>query len=121
MPMMQAMVERANQRFNRENIKAMQAQSASLAAGTDLAAGARALGIAASGREEEFLRAWPAGIKEAIRAAVFDALTRPGGPLPVQFTWAPAYDYEVAVWEVAGTAESMGGMTIALRSPIPGR
>lgn len=121
MPMMQAMVERANQRFNRENIEAIQAQSASLGAGTDLAAGARALGIAADRREEEFLRSWPGGIKEAIRAAVYDALMRPSGPLPVQFTWAPGYDYEVTVWEVAGTAESMGGMTIALKSPVPGR
>ncbi len=121
MPMMQAMVERANHRFNRENIESMRKESASLAPGEDLAAGARALGIAANGREEAFLRAWPPGIREAIRAAVYDALVRPDGPLPVQFTWSPAYDYEVTVWEVAGTAESMGGMTIALKSPVPGR
>lgn len=121
MPMMQAMVERANHRFNRDNMKETRALSESLSPGNDLAAGARALGIAASGREEQFLRSWPAALKEAIRAAVYDALVRADGPLPVQFTWSPAYDYEVTVWEVAGTPESIGGITIALKSPIPGR
>ncbi len=121
MPMMQAMVERANQRFNRENIKDVAARRDALAPGADLADGARALGVASDGREQEFLRSWPAGVKEAIRAAVYSAVTRPEGPLPVQFVWAPGYDFEVTVWEVAGTPESLGGMTIALRGPVPGR
>ena len=116
MPTMQGMVERANVLLNRENIGKIDAGL--LAAGASLSAGASGVGIAVSEREVTYLASWPEGQREALRAALHSAVSR-SPRLPVTLAWAPGYDYEVRIWEAAGTKESLGAMTIFLRSPYP--
>jgi hypothetical protein len=49
-----------------------------------------------------------------IRAALYSAVQR---SLPVTLAWAPAFDFSVTVWDVASTAQSVGGMTLFVRGP----
>jgi hypothetical protein len=109
---MQAMVERANTKFNRENIGEFNAEW--LAPGVPLAQGAQQAGIAVTNAEVQYLESLPAGHQEALRASLYSAVTR---GLPVTLAWAPAFDFSVGVWEVAGTGQSMGGMTLFVRGP----
>jgi hypothetical protein len=39
--------------------------------------------------------------------------------MPITFAWAPGYDYELSVWDVADTADTAGGITVLLRSRYP--
>jgi hypothetical protein len=117
MPWIQRLAEIANRRFSREMINEL--DLGAFGSEKSLADIAAALEIATTPPEVAYLRGWPAAQQEAVRAALFSALNREPR-LPVTFAWTPAYDYEVAIFESAGTSESIGGMTIILRSRYPG-
>jgi hypothetical protein len=117
MPNMQAMIERLNARFNREAIDQLDAEL--VAPGTTLAVAARKIGAAQTSAEREYIASWPAGQQEAVRAALYSALTR-SPRLPVTMAWTPGYDFEVRISEAAGTRASRGAMTITFSSRYPG-
>ncbi|MGQ0531886.1 MAG: hypothetical protein ACT4OF_04235 [Caulobacteraceae bacterium] len=63
---------------------------------------------------EGYIETMPAGIQEAFRATVLQALT--GTPrTPVVFTYEPAYDFEVRITQTPNTKLTPGIITIALR------
>lgn len=115
MPFLQAMAERANELFNRENISKV---DASLLATTSLAALASGLGIARNKIETDYLKAWPHALQAAVSAALQSAVER-RPPVPVTIAWVPGYDYEVDVWESKSVKNSIGAITILMRSPYP--
>lgn len=114
MPAMQAMTERLDRLFNRYNIGEINPEL--LLPGVDLVESAHAAEIALTDPEIAYLKSWPAGLLEAVRAALLSAVNR---GLPVNFAWAPGYHYEVSFWEAAGTPQSLGGMTVFFKSPFP--
>lgn len=116
MPYMQAMTLRANALLGGETLKTLDARL--LAPGANLADAAKAVGMVVRDEEYAFLDSWPSGLKEAIRALVYSALTREPR-LPVTIAWQPGYDFGLTVHEAAGTARSVGGMTIVLQSRYP--
>jgi hypothetical protein len=120
MPYMQAYVENANIALNRYNIQKFQANALMpgvAAPSTILSASVSSLpNVALTDEAKTYLDSWPLGLQETVRAAVYSAVMR---QLPVTFAWMPAYDFKVTVTETAGTAASLGGMTILLESPLP--
>lgn len=117
MPMLQTMASRLNSLFG---VPAITGISPDLfAPGRSLADAANALavddGLAGAGA---YIAQLPASMQEAIRAAVYENLLRIT-PLAVTWAWAPAYDYELSIWEAPGTAVSPGGITIFVRSRYP--
>jgi hypothetical protein len=117
MPGYQLMVYRLNRLFDPEYIDNLNPE---LINNSDLVIQAlQDREVVRTNNELAYLMAWPAGIREAVRAVAHSALTRTPRS-PITFAWAPAYDYEVTIWDVAATAESRGGITVLLRSPIPG-
>lgn len=114
MPTMQTMATRANSLFSRDNMERI--DPSMLEPGADLAVQARNLGIATSDYEQEYLAAFPPGLKEALRAALYSAVQR---KLSVTFAWAPGYAHEISFWDVADTRQTRGGMTVFIRSPLP--
>lgn len=123
MPPWQVMSERANLMMSRDNILELakdvqERERVILDPNTTLSSAARMVGIAQSDDEENYLSRWPAGIQRALIAALHSAVTRQP-PLPVTISWAPGYDFEIQIWEAAGTPTSRGGMTILLRSRYP--
>lgn len=115
MPLLQAMAERFNQRFRRDNVGEVDPKA--LAPETSLPLLASALGIATTDAEMAFLAGWPVGLQQAVRALLESAVKR---RQPVALTWAPGYDYEVRAWEARSTATSPGGVTLHLLSRYPG-
>ena len=117
MPLLQAMAERANVRFNRENIVSLSVDTfRAPATFGDMAA---ALDIARTPVEREFLDTWPRALQDAIRAALSSAVNRTPR-FPVTFLWMPGYDFEVMISEARTVGGSIGGVSIFLRSRYPG-
>ncbi len=116
MPAFQTMVERANRKFSRRNLPRRLAEHA--VPGRSLAQLATDYGIALSAAEQAHLNDWPDTLQEVIRVTIESALSsRP--QLPIGFSWSPAYDYSVQVWEAHSTATSAAAITIHLESPYP--
>jgi hypothetical protein len=65
-----------------------------------------------------YIDSWPSGIQAAVRATIHDNLTR-DGRVPITFAWAPGYDFEVTVWDVRDSTETVGGITILFKSRYP--
>jgi hypothetical protein len=119
MPLMQAMAERANAALTSRRITRFSAtRRARLGTTGPVDRFLQDLGIVQTGAELTYLQGWPEGLKEILRAAIRSAINRTP-PLPVTFSWAPGYDYELNIWEATGTATSPGGMTILMRSRYP--
>ena len=119
MPYLQGMAEVVNTQMNRNNIGEVNA--ALFAPGTDLVEAARTLGVVPPGNTpgSAFLDTMPSGMKEALRAIIYDALIREPR-LPVQLTWEAGYGWGMNMAEAPGTADSIGGITVNLRSRYPG-
>jgi hypothetical protein len=119
MPFMQAIATRANAELTREKRRG---KGSPFAEPGSLVAGLKELGIIAGPREsaqEEFLEAFPSGLKESVRAVLHDNLSR-AEPLDVTVAWSPAYEDEVKIFQVADSDVSDGGITILVRSRYPG-
>jgi hypothetical protein len=70
-------------------------------------------------------RAWnsyvaklPGSFTEALRSVIRYALST-SPPTPINFSWAPGYDYELSLWQAPDTNLTRGGITVLLRSRYP--
>lgn len=116
MPMMQVAFVHLNERFGRDGIE--QLQSAALDFDAPFHELTRQLlGDRLPRGFDEFAGSMPLGMQRAIASAVASAVER---GLPVTFAWAPAYDWELSLWDVADTEQTHGGMTVVIRSRYPG-
>ena len=114
MPLLQAMSMRANFILNRDRIGNI--ELGALDADT-LPGLATNLEIATNDNERAYLGAWPPTLQEGLRATLVSAINR---RQPVTVSWAPAYDYQITLWEAADTDVSPGGLTILLQGRYPG-
>jgi hypothetical protein len=69
--------------------------------------------------QREFIESTPASMQAAILAVVRENLGR-DEPKQMMFTWAPAYDWEMNLWESTASNVSAGGITVQMRSRYPG-
>ncbi len=61
---------------------------------------------------QAYLDKWPGSMKETLRGVIYYSLTsKPARP--INFAWAPAYDYELTVWEFSCA------ITVLLKSRYP--
>jgi hypothetical protein len=89
------------------------------AEGTSLVEALQRAGVVEEGSDEAaYLAAFPSGLQEAVRALLHDNLVS-DAPLDVTFSWAPGYDDQVSLWQVADGERSAGGITIFVRSRFP--
>ena len=60
----------------------------------------------------------PGAIHESLRSVIHHALsTNP--PTQITFAWAPAYDWELTVWQAPDTRHTKGGITLLIKSRYP--
>jgi len=78
-----------------------------------------ALGLVQHSAQRAFIESTPASMQAAILAIARDNLSRPE-PKQMMFTWAPAYDWELHLWESTASTVSEGGITVQIRSRYPG-
>ncbi len=121
MPRMHFIIHKANFIFDPERIDSFPIHILDdLGAEATFADAVHALALTSKPGELAYIDAWPAGQLAAVGAAVRSCLKRTPR-MPITFAWAPAYDYEIAIWESAGVPESARGeMTILFRSRYPG-
>ena len=67
---------------------------------------------------EAYVATVPPAFQEAIRAIIHYALTAKPRAL-ITFAWAPAYDFELNIWEIVEPAPASPGITILLKSRYP--
>lgn len=116
MPAAQVVVERLNRQFNYENIGNLRADQ--FEEGCSLVTLAKELGVVGNGIEEEVFSSIPSGTQEMLRALIRHNLQRERR-LAIQFIWSPGYDFEVTVWEAAGTSVSPGGISVQIKTRYP--
>jgi hypothetical protein len=114
MPAMQTMLTDLNQRFGPEGIRAI---STELLARDELRLSEVATAVGTFGPGlARYLDELPPAIHDAILGVIRSAVAR---SMPITFAWAPGYDHELSVWDVADTADTTGGITVLMRSRYP--
>jgi hypothetical protein len=122
MPGVQTVVNRLNIAFA-SNIGTLASKREVFAPGKALTPDAfKEAGIIADREKElislvgEFFDRVPKGFLEVFRSILYYALsTNP--PMQVTFAWAPAFDFELTMWQVDDTAKTRGGITVLVKSP----
>ncbi len=116
MPAFQTMGYMVNRYFHPDNIREFPKRT--FASG-ELIDVFQQMGIIQNDAQASFIRGIPMAIRETLRAVLNSALNREP-QMPVTFAWMPGYDYEVTVSESPHTKDSIGGITIFLRTRYPG-
>ena len=121
MPRMHMIVHKANWFFDPERIDEFPMEVFDeLGDDGTFADAVRILEMTESPGELAYIDRWPKGQIAAVSAAIRSCLFRTP-KMPITFAWAPAYDYEITIWESAGVEGSpRGEMTIMFRSRYPG-
>ena len=119
MPMFETAWRGMNASFHADKIDAFAQRSADFAPGKPLDVSFAVGDDPALQRAfKAFFDKTPSSMKEAIRAVIHNALTA-NPPTPVTFAWAPAYDYELTIWQSHDTATTRGGITVLMKSRYP--
>lgn len=118
MPFLQAMSKRVNAALTKGGLAGLPGDT--FAEPGSLVRALVDQGLVEPGAEEDYLEAFPSGLKEAVRAVLHDNLNATGGPLDVTVAWAPGYDDEISLFQVADSDRTDGGITILVRSRYPG-
>lgn len=71
-----------------------------------------------NGLLQAYVAMMPRGFQESLRAIVYYALSSEPRVL-LNFSWAPAYDFEMTIWEMPEPAPAHTGMTILLKGRYP--
>ncbi len=115
MPMYQAIAERLNSQFNRENIGRMGKKQFAPGELIDVF---QQMGLIHNEEQAEFVRSMPMALRETLRAVYNSAINREH-QIPVTIAWLPGYDWEITVAEAPGVPGSIGGITIIVRTRYP--
>jgi len=99
MPMFHQVIRHLNRQFDDDHIGDFANRASSFAPGCTL--NAAVLEFPNSGLIAAFqqhLNGLPPGMREMLRAVIHHALTSEP-PVPLQFSWVPAYGYRMTIWE----------------------
>ena len=118
MPVMQTMLHELNHKFGRDQIQATAARKDMYAPGQQIVGALIAGGTPLAPAFKDYLAQLPGAIHETLRSVIHHALsTTP--PTHITFAWAPAYDYEITVWQAPDTRHTKGGITLLIKSRYP--
>lgn len=115
---MQTAVSAFNASFGPQGLREIDPTPFTAAAGVSLAEALLDAGVALDRATAAYVEGWPSGIQAAVKAVIADNLLR-DGTVPITFAWAPGYDFEVSIWDVRDTSETVGGITILFKSRYP--
>jgi len=112
MVMFYALVRRLNHEFEDDHIENMAARASEFEPGRTLNLNFLIHDDKLKNAAVEYARDMPGAIQEGIRAVIYQALTATP-PRSIIFAWAPAYDYELNVWDAPC------GITLFYKSRYP--
>jgi hypothetical protein len=113
MPMFHSVVRHLNRQFDDDKIGDFAKNAATFGPGRGL--DVSVLGFpdkTMSGLFQRYVDGLPAGMREVLRAILHHAMSATP-PIPVSFSWAPASDYELTLWEPTC------GLMIQFKGPTP--
>jgi hypothetical protein len=67
---------------------------------------------------EAYVATMPGGFQESLRAIIHYALTSTPQVM-LTFAWAPAYDFELTIWEIVEPPPEQSGITVLLKGRYP--
>lgn len=118
MPVMQTMLHELNHKFGREQIQTTATKKDFYAPGEQIVGALIAGGTPLAPAFKDYFAQMPGAIHETLRSVIHHALsTNP--PTHVTFAWAPAYDWEITVWQSPDTRTTKGGVTVLIKSRYP--
>jgi len=113
MPMLQAFVNDLNRKFGNEQIRETMKLAPAFAPGQVLDASFVVRRNSAAYKVvQSYLNKLPSSLSESLRATIHSALVGKTAK-PITFAWAPAYDFELNVWDYGC------GMTVLLKGRYP--
>ncbi len=118
MPVMQTMLNELNRKFGKDDIGALAAERDKYAPGRQLVGALVAGGTPLEPAFKAYLAQLPGAIHETLRGVIHHALST-SPPTQITFAWAPAYDYEITIWQAPDTAQTKGGITVLIKSRYP--
>lgn len=122
MPGLQTTTGYLNEAFNRGHIQDLVARRDVFAPGHRLSAGLKLVLKGHPGLFKfllPYIEELPASFQETLRNLAFFALsTKP--PTTITFSWTPAYDFELTIWDAPDAGRTRGGITVLLKSRYPG-
>jgi len=65
-----------------------------------------------------FVQLLPGGFQESMRSIIYYCL-RSDPPVLINFAWAPAYDFELTIWEAVEPKPLVSGITMLLKTRYP--
>ncbi|HEY2885432.1 MAG TPA: hypothetical protein VGJ08_09490 [Rhizomicrobium sp.] len=99
MPMHTKMLHKLNQRFGEDEILRTAKHADAFAPGRQLNADVvLRKGAAFYKSLQAFVEKMPGSMRESVRSVIYHALTSKPAK-PIVFSWAPAYDHELTIWE----------------------
>ena len=118
MPRMQTAVSAFNATFGPQGLRDLDPTPFAAGSGVSLSEALLSAGVELDRATAAYVEGWPSGIQAAVKAVISDNLMR-DGTVPITFAWAPGYDFEVSIWDVRDTNETVGGITILFKSRYP--
>jgi len=118
MPRMQTAVSAFNASFGPQGLREIDPAPFAAGSGVSLSEALLSVGVDLDRATAAYVEGWPSGIQAAVKAVISDNLMR-DGTVPITFAWAPGYDFEVSIWDVRDTNETVGGITILFKSRYP--
>jgi hypothetical protein len=113
MPMFHSVVRHLNRQFDEDNIAGFAKNAPAFAPGRSLDVSVLNFpNKSMSGLFQTYLNGLPSGLQEVLRSVIYHALTA-SPPIPVSFSWAPAYDNELTLWHPPC------GIMVQFRGPTP--
>ncbi len=119
MPYFQTMANRASKVFSFDEIDEIDVER--IAGFQTLCEVMEFLGIARNALDNRVVDTIPMGIQVPILSVVRYALEgrAPNERMQITFSWAPAYDWSVKIWEAHAIEGSPAAMTVMLEGPYP--
>jgi hypothetical protein len=118
MPVMQTLLNDLNHKFGKDQIQTTAAVKDKYAPGQQVTGALIAGGTPLEAMFKGYLGHMPGAIHETLRSVIHHALST-SPPTQVTFAWAPAYDWEITVWQAPDTRHTKGGITLLIKSRYP--
>ena len=118
MPVMQTLLNDLNHKFGKDQIHTTATHKDKYAPGQQVTGALIAGGTPLESVFKGYLGHMPGAIHETLRSVIHHALST-SPPTQITFAWAPAYDWEVTVWQAPDTHHTKGGITLLIKSRYP--
>jgi len=120
MPFLQVMSNRASHKFSLDNLPTLDLTEMQVPANASLKDYLQALEIARSTQELAVIDSMPMALQQSVLAVLrYAAECDVADRKQITFSWSPAYEWGMHLWEARAVKGSASAITINLEGPYP--